>query len=116
MQLSYKKIKLHTNVHQSPTGHPNQIHKVNERQPLQVVSQSLQIFHKIYRNLSRRGHYTAKRRQLKTIGAFFYNLTYFYYSKEPGSSAAIPDRSGNPFLRGSAEKIATDSGKKLKKK
>ncbi len=32
--------------YQSPTGHPNQIHKVNERQPLLPVSQSLQIFHK----------------------------------------------------------------------
>jgi len=37
---------------QSPTGHPNQIYKANERQPLPVISQSLQIFHKFYCNLS----------------------------------------------------------------
>ncbi|WP_428231874.1 hypothetical protein [Flavobacterium sp.] len=36
----------------TPTGHPNQIHKANERKPLPVVSQSLQIVHKFYRNLS----------------------------------------------------------------
>ena len=60
-----------TNLHQYPTGHQNQIHKDNERQTLNVVRQNLQIFHKIYRNLSRRGHKQAKWRQLKTIDHFF---------------------------------------------
>jgi hypothetical protein len=40
----------------SPTGHPNQIVEAIQRQELPIVRQSLQIFHKIYRNLSRRGH------------------------------------------------------------
>ena len=49
-------LKLNEYLHQSPTGHPNQIYKANKRQTLHVVRQYLQIFHKIYRNLSRRGH------------------------------------------------------------
>lgn len=70
MTKSY--IKLNTFLLQSPTGHPNQIHKANKRQHLLVVViQSLQIFHKFYRNLSCSCHKQAKRRQLKTIGAFF---------------------------------------------
>jgi hypothetical protein len=51
LQINYSVI-----FHKSPTGHLNQIHKANERQPLLPVSQSLQIFHKFYRNLSSRGH------------------------------------------------------------
>lgn len=47
-------------LHQSPTGHLNQIYKDNERQVLHIVSQFLQIIHKIYRNLSRRGHKNQK--------------------------------------------------------
>jgi hypothetical protein len=33
-------------LHQSPTGHPNQIHKANERQTLHIESQFLQIIQK----------------------------------------------------------------------
>jgi hypothetical protein len=43
---------------QSPIGHPNQIHKANEGQALHVVSQSLQIVQKIYRNLSCSCHHS----------------------------------------------------------
>jgi len=52
MQLSYKKIKLHTNVHQSPTGHPNQIAQATESHNLPVVRQSLQIVHKFYAKIT----------------------------------------------------------------
>lgn len=47
--------KLNIVSDQSPTGHLNQNTEDIERQPLLLVSQSLQIFHKIYRNFSRRG-------------------------------------------------------------
>jgi hypothetical protein len=57
--------------YQSPTGHPNQFVYAIQRQVLPVVRQSLQIFHKIYRNLSLRSHKQVKWRQLKTIGAIF---------------------------------------------
>lgn len=39
-------LKLNEYLHQSPTGHPNQIYKANKRQTLHVVRQYLQIFHK----------------------------------------------------------------------
>jgi len=43
---------MHSFLHQSPTGHPNQIITPFK----DVVSQYLQIIHKSYRNLSSRGH------------------------------------------------------------
>jgi hypothetical protein len=67
-------IKLHTFSLQSSTGHPNQIHKTNQRQLLNIVSQSLQIIHEIYRNLSRRGH---KKAQFFRIELFLYSKLYF---------------------------------------
>ena len=53
----FKELKLF-NLNQSPTGHPNQIIEDTQRHALPIVSQSLQIFHKIYRNLSCSCHYS----------------------------------------------------------
>jgi hypothetical protein len=69
-QINYK-IQFLKKISSSPTGHSNQIHKAYERQPLLPVGQSLQILHKISRNLSSPGQKQAKWRQLKTIDAIF---------------------------------------------
>ena len=100
----------------TPTGHPNQIDQATGRQPLLPVSQSLQIIQKKMLKSVLYGSQTAKRRQLKTIGAFFlYNLLIFISLRTGLLSSPSPDSSGNPFvpvprLR-EAQKIATYSGK-----
>jgi len=83
-------------LHQSPTGHLNQIHKANGRQIQHVVSQFLQIIHKDVEICPIPGHHKAKWRQLKTLAPFFYciinkcNFDPYRFFKKP-----LPSKKGS---------------------